>query len=482
MGKKKTTFNISKTDNFSEWYSEILNKAEITDLRYGVKGFVVIRPWGARIIEKMYNIYESALRETGHEVAVFPAVIPEKNFKKESSHIDGFAPEVFWLDKKQGEDKLALRPTSETAFYEMYNLWIRSYRDLPMKIYQKANVFRNETKATRPLIRSREFHWIESHDAFATKKEAETQVQDDILMTTNVMHKIFGVPFLPMRRPEWDKFPGAEYTIGSDSILPDGKVIQQPSTHLINQHFVKAFDVKFVDEKEKEKIPWLTCYGPCMSRILASVISMHGDDNGLILPYALSPVQVIIIPFSDKKPKEILKIVEKIKEDLSNGNIDVKVDDSDKRPGEKFFYWEMKGVPFRLEIGEKELESGEVSIFIRDTKEKVSIKIEGLSESIKKLGNEYDARLLATADKFFSDKIVDCKDKAKVKEVLDSGKIARFNFCSSEKEGAKCAEFVEKELQARVMGIRADLKEKSSGKCLICGEKANAVVYAGKSY
>ncbi|MCK5449316.1 proline--tRNA ligase, partial [Candidatus Pacearchaeota archaeon] len=186
MSKKKTTFNISKSDNFSEWYSEILNKAEIVDLRYGVKGFVVIRPWGARIIDKMYKIYESALRCTGHEAAIFPAVIPEINLKKESSHVEGFAPEVFWLDKKQGEDRLALRPTSETAFYEMYNLWIRSYRDLPMKIYQRANVFRNETKATRPLIRSREFYWIEAHDAFATKKDAEEQVRDDIIMTEEI--------------------------------------------------------------------------------------------------------------------------------------------------------------------------------------------------------------------------------------------------------------------------------------------------------
>ncbi len=482
MTKKKTTFNISKTGNFSEWYSEILNKAEIVDLRYGVKGFVVIRPWGARIIEKMYRIYESALRCTGHEAAVFPAVIPEKNFKRESSHIEGFAPEVFWLDKKQGEDRLALRPTSETAFYEMYNLWIRSYRDLPMKIYQRANVFRNETKATRPLIRSREFHWIETHNAFATKKDAEEQVQDDIRMTEEIMHNIFGVPFLPMRRPQWDKFPGAEYTIGSDSIMPDGKIIQQPSTHLISQHFVKAFDVKFVDEREKEKTPWLTCYGPCMSRILSSVLSIHGDDNGLVLPYTLTPIQVVVIPFYNDKSKKINEAVKNIKTNLLNEYIDVKIDDSDKRPGEKFFFWEMKGVPFRIEIGDKELENKTVSIFIRDIRKKVNVSIDDLTESVKNLGAEYDERLLARANEFFSDKIVDCKNKVDIKIVLDSGKIARFNFCSSEKEGENCAEFVEKELQARVMGTRADINEKAKGNCVICGKKAKVVVYAGKSY
>jgi prolyl-tRNA synthetase len=481
MGKSKTTFNISKKDNFSDWYSEILNKAEVTDLRYGVKGFVVIRPWGARIIDKMYRIYESALRATGHEATMMPAVIPEGNFKRESKHVEGFAPDVFWLDEActSGDDKLALRPTSETAFYEMYNLWIRSYRDLPMKLYQRANVFRNETKATRPLIRSREFYWIETHDAFATKKEAEAQVQDDIVMTEEVMHKIFGVPFLPMKRPQWDKFPGAVYTVGNDVIMPDGKVIQQPSTHLIEQSFVKAFDVKFVDEKEKEKTPWLTCYGPTMSRIMASILAVHGDDNGLILPYTIAPVQVVIVPFAGKG---VEKAVDEIRADLMNEYIDVKVDDSDKRPGEKFFYWEMKGVPFRIEIGEKELENDEVTLFIRDTKEKITLSMKELPESIKNLGAEYDERLLARADEFFSDKVVNCADKNAIKKVLDSGKIAKFSFCSAEKEGAECAEYIEKELQARVMGTRADLDEKASGKCPICGKKNIVVVYAGKSY
>ena len=230
--EKKVTFNISKENNFSDWYSEIVEKANIADIRYNVKGFVVIREWGALAIENMYQLYEQALQRTGHMPVIFPTVIPEANFKKESGHVEGFTPQVFWL-QEVGEEKLALRPTSETAFYQMYNLWIRSWRDLPLRLYQRANVFRYETKATRPLIRGREFYWLESHDAFATKKEAEEQVQEDIRMTDSVMHKVFGVPFLPLKRPQWDKFPGAEYTIGSDSIMPDGKIIQQPSTHLL---------------------------------------------------------------------------------------------------------------------------------------------------------------------------------------------------------------------------------------------------------
>ncbi len=489
---RKTTFNISKSENFSEWYSEVLQKAEITDLRYGVKGFVVIRPWGALIIDKMYRIYEDALRATGHELSILPAVIPEANFKKESSHIEGFAPEVFWLDKRQGDERLALRPTSETAFYDMFKLWIRSYRDLPLKMYQRANVFRNETKATRPLIRSREFQWIETHNAFANMEDAEAQVQDDIKMTEDIMHKIFGVPFLPMKRPEWDKFPGAVYTVGSDSLMPDGKIIQQPSTHLIQQHFIEAFGVKFVDKDEKERVPWTTCYGPCMSRILASVLSMHGDDSGLVLPYVLAPVQVVVVPFLNGNDDEkVLEAAGELKNELIKKGITVRVDDSDKRPGEKFFFWEMKGVPFRIDIGMKELGSGEVNVFLRDNKEKVAIKMDGLAKTIRKMGKEYDARLLAKADEFFDDKVVDCVDKDSIGKAVNSGKIARFSFCSVDAGGEDCAGVIEKEFVAEVRGTRADLSprddsgepgEKAEGECPICGKVATKIVYAGKSY
>jgi len=483
MSKSKTTFKISKENNFSEWYTEILNAAEVTDIRYGVKGFIVIRPWGAMILDKMFKIYESAMKRTGHEPAYFPTVIPEENFKKEAGHVKGFTPEVFWIESKKGEERLALRPTSETAFYQMYNLWIRSYRDLPLKMYQKGSIFRSETKATRPLIRGREFQWIESHNCFATKKEAEDQVKDDIDMTESVLHKIFAVPFLPMRRPDWDKFPGAEYTVGSDTIMPDGRVLQLPSTHMLGQNFSKAFNVRYTDEKENEKFVWQTCYGPGMSRMMASIIGSHGDDKGLILPYTLSPIQVIITPMhSQKKDKEIKKLAEELNETFFEEHIDAKIDHSNKRPGEKYFFWEMKGVPFRVEIGEKELEKKVVTLSIRDLDEKRKVKIKDLIEEIKNLGAEFDARLIAKSDEEFKSKIVSCKTKDEIKKELSSKKIAKFNFCSTQENGKICAEFIEKELQARVMGTNERNNEKPSGKCLFCGEKATAIVYAGKSY
>ncbi len=480
--KSKEGLIIKKEEDFSEWYSQVLDKAEITDLRFGVKGFVVIRPWGAMIMENMYKFYEESLQKRGHKPSFFPIVIPEKNFKKEAEHVKGFEPEVFWLERIKGEDRLALRPTSETAIYQMYSLWIRSHRDLPLKIYQRANVLRYETKATRPLIRAREFYWIESHDCFATKEEAEKQVQEDIKTTEEVMHQKFGIPFLPMKRPEWDKFAGAEYTIGSDVLMPDGRLIQQPSTHLLGQHFSKAFNIKFKDEEGKEKYVWQTCYGPAISRILASVISTHGDNKGLVIPYSISPVQVIIIPIFNKENKnKILKESNNIKKQLEESGIKSEIDDTEKRPGEKYNEWELRGVPFRLEIGEKEIKENKLTLYTRDIEKKEKLPLNQLL-NIKDFGKEFDKRLIKNADKFMQGKIVDCKTKEQIKKAIENKKIARVNFCSMNKQGEKCTEYIEKEINAEVRGTMANKKEKPTGKCIICSKQAKEVVYIGKSY
>jgi prolyl-tRNA synthetase len=473
---EKVTFNVDKEKDFSGWYSEIIEKAEVADIRYNVKGFVVVRPLGAEIIENMYRMWESELRTRGHKPCIFPTVIPEENFKKESDHLGGFAPEVFWL-KPVGDGNLALRPTSETAFYQLYSLWIRSWRDLPLKLYQRANVFRLETKATRPLIRAREFNWIESHDAFSSKKEAEQQVQEDISITEKLMHQRLGIPFLPLKRPAWDRFAGAEYTIGSDSLMPDGKVIQQPSTHLLKQQFAKGFDIKFKDEEGKEKYVWQTCYGPAMSRILSSLISTHGDNSGLITPFCISPIQVIIIPIyrSDNKEK-IVKKAREVKEKLLKNGIKAEIDDSEKKPGDKFYYWEMRGIPLRMEIGEKELKE-KFTLFLRDKKEKIKADV----KDIRRQGEELDKRLREKADKKLKNSIRECETKEEVKKALKNKKIARCSFCSIE-TGHKCAEAVEKEINAFVRGTRHDKKEKPKGKCLFCNKPAEDVVYIARSY
>jgi len=483
MDKKQDTkgINVKKDENFSEWFSQIIEKAEIVDMRLNIKGFMVIRSWGAMIIENMYKLYEEELQKKGHKPTFMPSVIPEENLKKESSHIKGFTPEVFWL-KDINEEKLALRPTSETLYTPMFKLWIRSHRDLPMKLYQRGSVFRLDTKSTRPLIRTREILWIEAHDAFSTKQEAEEQVQEDIQITENVMHKKFGIPFLPIKRPSWDKFAGAEYTIGSDVFMPDGKLIQQPSTHLMGQKFSKAFDAKFKNEKGEENYLWTTAYGPAMSRILVSIISLHGDDKGLILPSSITPIQIIIVPIYSKENKEkILKESEKIKKDLEKLNLTTEIDNSEKSPGEKYHIWEMKGVPLRIEIGEKELVDKEVTIFTRDTGKKEKIKLTQISK-LKIALEEYEKRIFSKVDKMMQNKIKNCSNKKEIKETLNDKKIARVNWCSVEESGNSCARIIEKEFGAEVRGTIANKKEKPEERCIICGKPAKEIVYIGRSY
>ncbi len=483
MPKQKSQQGLTvKKENFSEWFSQIIEKAELVDIRNNVKGFIVIRPWGAMIIESIFQVLEKELQIHGHKPTFMPSVIPEENLKKEASHIDKFTPEVFWLEKIKGEKRLALRPTSETVYTPMFKLWIRSHRDLPMKLYQRGSVFRLDTKATRPLIRGREFLWIEAHDAFATKEQAEAQVQEDIQITENFMHKKLGIPFLAMKRPIWDKFGGAEYTVGSDVMMPDGKLIQQPSTHLLGQNFSKVFDAKFKTETGDEDYIWQTAYGPAPSRILVSLISQHSDDKGLILPFNISPVQTILIPIFTKDNKfKILKQVETINSKLKSLEIKSEIDSSEKRPGEKYHEWELKGVPFRLEIGEQELKSKTLTLFNRQTNKKEKIKISDL-KNLKNLGKNYDDSLLKKADNSIKGKIIYCSKKSEIKTALKNKKIARIDFCSVNKSGTNCAEMVEKEFGAEIMGIRADKSENPKGNCVVCGNKAKVVVYVGKSY
>ena len=480
MSKKKVTFNIDKEKNFSEWFTEIVKDAELADLRYNIKGFVVFRAWSVLAMEQMYRFYEDALQETGHLPLFMPSLIPESNLKKEASHVQGFTPEVFWVDSagkdKKFEERYALRPTSETAFYQMYSQWIRSYKDLPFKRYQRAQVWRCEGKATRPFIRSREFHWIEAHNAFSSLKEAEEQVLEDMKTTKKVMHDVFGVPFLFFRRPEWDKFPGAVYTFAADSLLPDGKIIQQPSTHLLGQNFSKPFNVKFKDENGREEYAYITCYGPAITRIFASLISVHGDNFGLVFPFEVAPYQIVITPVLCNR--KILSFVNKIKKKLVGYR--VYVDTSDKRIGEKFYHWEMKGVPLRIEVGEREVNGNKVVLFRRDLRKRKEVKVSVLDKVVASEGKSLSRNLISKADKEFKGNIVNVRKFADLKKF--KGKIARVNFCSISKKGEACAAKVEKEALASVRGTRVDMNEKATGNCIVCGKKATEIVYIAKSY
>jgi prolyl-tRNA synthetase len=481
--KPEERITAKKQENFSDWFTQIVKECELADLRYKVKGFLVFQPWAVLAMEKMYRHLEKVLQRKGHKPYWFPTVIPESNFKKESAHVKGFSPEVFWVTHggtKKLEEPLALRPTSETAFYQMFSLWIRSYKDLPFKTYQRANVFRHETKATRPFLRSREFHWVETHCVHATEQDAMAQVNEDMETAQEVLHDIYGLPFIFFQRPSWDTFAGAYKTFASDVLNPDGKVIQQPSTHIISPEFSKAFDIKFKDKNGKEKQAYTTCFGPAVSRIFASVIIVHGDDKGLKFPWEIAPVNVMIVPIS-AEDKVLMKKAESIKKTLEKFT-DVEIDYSDKRPGEKFNHWEMKGVPIRIDLGKNDLKDKKITLFRRDLDKKVLIPEKDLVKEIEKISKEFTKNLLKKADGLFQGKIKDVKNKKEMETAIKQGAIAKCNFCSIEKQGEKCAEYIEKQTGAEVRGIKFDEKKKATGKCVICGKPANETVYIAKAY
>lgn len=483
MSKKDTKgLTVKKSENFSEWYTQVLQKAEMVDVRYNIKGFMVHRPWSALVIEKMYSSFEGILKRKNHNPHFFPTLIPEENFLKESGHVKGFSPEVFWVTlggKNKLSKRLALRPTSETAFYQMFSLWIRSYKDLPFKTYQRANVFRYDTKATRPLLRDREFHWIETHCAFATEEDAMSQVREDIKTSDEVLNKIFCLNFLTFERPYWDKFPGAARTFAADVLNPDGRVVQQPSTHLISKDFSKAFDVKFKDKDEKERFAFLTCYGPGITRILASIIIVHGDDKGLRFPWEIAPKHIAIVPIGLEK--DLIKKTEEIKSKLEKEGVDVIIDLSEDSPGEKFNKWELKGVPIRIDIGKNEIKKKVLSVFRRDTNKKETISEKSLLSYVKKVRKENMENLRKGAENSFKGKLKNAEGLTEIKKILGDKGIARCGFCSVEKEGVKCAEKIEKETGGEVRGTILDEK-KSGGKCVICKKPAQTVVYIAKSY
>jgi prolyl-tRNA synthetase len=476
----------NKKSNFSEWYTEITKEAKLCDLRYNVKGFVVFMPWSVMSMKRMYDAYESEMERTGHRPAWFPALIPESNFHKEAKHVEGFTPEVFWVERageNKLEERLAMRPTSETAMYQMYSLWIQGKSDLPLKIYHPSQVWRYETKATRPFIRSREFYWIESHDAFATEAEARQQVKEDMEMAAHVIFGQFGVPFIFFERPQWDKFPGAISTYAADCLMPDGRVLQLPSTHLLGQNFAKPFGVKFLNEKGESEYCWQTCYGPCISRIYAAIISTHGDDSGLVLPFALAPLQAIIIPIMKKGSEEKAeKAASEIKSILSKGGIRCEADFSPATPGFKYNEWEMKGVPFRIEVGAREAESGVYTVARRDNRAKSQVKKEELCKWLFAEGEKMLSEMKKRAKASFDARVSKAASMEGLSAELDKGAIVAAPFCTMEKEGEKCADAVKEKCYANVRGARYGENERAHGKCIACGKPAGAIVYIARQY
>ena len=480
MSGKEKEFKADKFRNFSEWYLKVLEKSEIIDDRYDIKGFYVYRPWAMFIVDIIYSIWEKELEKRDHKKVSLPVLIPEDFFEKEKEHIEGFNPEIFWVTEAGNnklERRLGLRPTSETAFHRMYSLWIRSYKDLPMKCYQSCSVFRYETKMTKPLIRLREFMWIEAHTAHHSEESALKQVKEDI-ETTRAVYDQLGIPVIFFKRPEWDKFSGAVFSVAADSMLPDGKRFQLPSTHYLSQKFSQAFDVTFEDEDENKKHVHLTSYGPPISRTLAAIISIFGDNKGLRLPFHLTPVQIVIVPILKKGEEEkIMRYCKKINERLNDYR--VKIDDSNATPGEKFNLWELKGVPIRVEVGVREASNNELTVARRDGRGRIKLKLEEIYK-LKEIGEQVTENLKKEAQEWFNSNIHYAENLEDLKKKVKDG-FVKIPFCSRDNEGRKCAEKI-KELGEIAGTLYPEDDAPENKKCIVCGKKANVYVYACRSY
>ncbi len=474
-------------ENFSDWYNAVIKEAELCDLRYNLKGFVVIMPNAADVISRMYRLYEDALERKGHRKSYFPALISEKNLEAEKEHVEGFAPEVFWVTRagnNELEEKMIMRPTSEAAMYPMYSLWINGRCDLPLKVYQSCQVWRYETKATKPLIRGREFYWIEAHNVFADEAGVLAQVNEDMETTEEMIHQSFGVPFIFFQRPQWDKFAGAVNTYAADTMMPDGKTLQLPSTHNLGTNFAKVFNVKYMDDDGEEKLGWQTCYGPCISRIFAATVSIHGDNKGMILPFHLANVQVVVVPILRKEGADaVISFAQTITEQLSK-KYKVVADFTENTPGFKYNFWELNGAAIRVEIGARDIESRKAVVVRRDTREKEFVPFDDLPKRIGEIGEEMNNAIREKADAWFATMLKEADTLEELKSAVENGGgFVKIPFCTDELEGERCAEKIKEECSANIRGSRYDANEKPSGKkCVACGKDATTYQYAARQY
>ncbi|MFQ6089172.1 MAG: proline--tRNA ligase [Candidatus Methanofastidiosia archaeon] len=480
---------VGKHENFSEWYTQIVSKAGLADVRYGVQGFIVHMPWGFRILREIQRLLERDVESTGHEPFLFPTVIPEKSLLKEKEHA-GFAPDVFWVTKqgdREMEERVALRPTGETAIYPMYSLWIRSHKDLPYLRYQsRITVFRNE-KTTRPFLRGREFIFFETHDVFETHKESLEQIKRDVRTMENVVWKILKLPFIFFKRPQWDKFKGADDTYASDTLMPDGRRNQMSSTHDLGQRFARTYGIYFKNEKGEEELGWQTCFGPGIWRIMAALIGIHGDDNGLVLPFEVAPLKVVIVPILFSGEEELSQGVilrcRELLEKIKKLGYSCTLDDSEKTPGYKFNHWELLGVPLRLEIGPKEIEKDFLTIVRRTTRERKTIPLKNLALELKKQRDTFEKELELRALEYFTENTKKAKDFEELKMIIEKHRgFVKVPFCSMELDGEECAEILKAETTADVCGTRFENPEPTKGEgCIVCGKKAKHIVYVAKS-
>jgi len=463
-------------EDYSEWYHELLIQAEIVDNRYPVKGMCVWFPFGFAVRKNVYSIIRELL-DVDHQETQFPLLIPENEFMKEAQHIKGFENEVYWVTSGGTaplDVKLALRPTSETAIYPMFKLWIRSHADLPLRIYQIVNTFRYETKHTRPLIRLREItSFKEAHTAHATWEEAAAQVEVAIVRYSEFYRRL-AIPFLVSRRPVWDKFPGADYTTAIDVIMPDGRTLQVGTAHHLGSTFAKTYEITYEAEDGEQKLISQTCYG-ISERCIAALISVHGDDKGLVLPWGVAPVQVVIVPILLGDKELVLEVCRSLQQKLREAGIRVQLDTSDERPGAKFYKWEMKGVPIRLEVGPRDIQKGVVTMARRDGLKK-AVPTESLVEFLFGEAGDIQAALYSRAEQFRDSRVMGVSSIEEAKAQTEGG-VALVPWCGSE----ECGHQLEDKVDANMLG-EPQYVSFAEAACVVCGKVTGKRTYMARQY
>lgn len=470
----------SRAENYSEWYNQVIQRAELADYA-PVRGCMVVRPYGWSLWENIQQALDSRFKATGHVNAAFPLFIPMSFLEKEKEHVEGFSPELAVVTIGGGEkleEPLVVRPTSETIIGYMYSKWIKSYRDLPLLINQWGNVVRWEMR-TRLFLRTLEFYWQEGHTAHATAKEAEEETLRMLDIYTRFAVEEAAVPVIPGRKSNSEKFAGAVHSYSIEAMMGDTKALQAGTSHLLGQNFAKAFNIQYLDMNNELQYCWTTSWG-VSTRFIGAIIMTHGDDQGLILPPRLAPIQVVIVPIykNDDERARVMPVVDKIRAAL--GSIRVKVDDrSELTPGFKFNDWEMRGVPLRLEIGPKDVEKGSVMAARRDVpgrEGKSFLPQENIASSVGALLDTIQSSLYEKARAFRDSHITDVTNYEALTTAVQDG-WAHAWWCGS----ADCENRVKEETKATTRCIPMQ-QPGGTGKCAVCGRDANEKVYFARAY
>ena len=478
---KEIGITVSKKENFSEWYTQIVIKAELADYA-PVKGLIVLRPYGYSIWESLKSSLDEKLKETGHENGFLPVLIPESLLSKEAEHFSGFNPEVFWVTRSGDTeigDKLALRPTSETLAYWMYSKWIKSWRDLPLKINFWNTALRAEIKATKPFLRTSEFLWQEGHTVHSTKEEAEDEVMVILDIYKKTVEEELAIPVITGKKSEKEKFVGAVYTTTMESIMPDGKALQMGTSHFLGQNFSKPFDVKFLDKNNVETFAWQTSWGVSW-RLIGALIMVHGDDRGLVLPPRVAPIQVVIVPiyYSDSDRESVLKKTREIEQTLKKNKIRVRVDARDEwTPGYKFHDWEMKGVPLRIEIGPKDIAKGKMVLVRRDTQKKSDLEFSNTESGVESMLKEIQQSLFEKAKLLLKERTKQVSGFDKFKTEIENGMFLETSWCGDQ----KCEEKIKELTGADIRVIPFDIS-KTDAPCVNCKRPGKENVIFARGY